>query len=110
MIDRDVLYLTNILDCVERIRSYTTDGRDAFLSTLIIQDAVIRNFEIIGEAAKRLSPELRARTPEVPRSSITRFRDFFAHQYLRIQLNEVWEAIENELPALEPRIRRLLSE
>lgn len=60
------LYLSNIKECIERIESYTCDGREVFMQTLIIQDAVIRNFEIIGEATKRLSPELRAGYPDIP--------------------------------------------
>lgn len=51
----DRLYLSNIKECIERIESYTINGKEAFLQTIIIQDAVIRNFEIIGEATKRLS-------------------------------------------------------
>jgi len=108
VIDRDVLHLTNILACVERICDYTAAGKQAFLTSLMMQDAVIRNFEIIGEAAKQLSPELRASAPDVPWSSIARFRDFLAHQYLRVELAEVWKVVESDLPELAPRIRRLL--
>ena len=55
----DTLYLTNIKECIERIESYTRDGKETFLKTPMIQDAVIRNFEIIGEATKRLSETIR---------------------------------------------------
>ena len=48
------LYLSNIKESIERIESYTSEGREAFMQTPMIQDAVIRNFEIIGEATKRL--------------------------------------------------------
>ncbi|QOV22566.1 HepT-like ribonuclease domain-containing protein [Anabaenopsis elenkinii] len=57
------LYLSNIKECIERIESYTSEGREAFMQTPMIQDAVIRNFEIIGEATKRLSAELRISYP-----------------------------------------------
>ena len=62
----DQLYLSNIKECIERIESYTSDGKEVFLKTIIIQDAVIRNFEIIGEATKRLSTEFRASYPDIP--------------------------------------------
>jgi uncharacterized protein with HEPN domain len=55
----DRLYLSNILECIEWIESYVDGGKDAFLQSRMIQDAVIRNFEVMGEATKRLSQELR---------------------------------------------------
>ena len=51
------LYLSNIQECIERIEEYTQSGKEAFMQTKMIQDAVIRNFEFIGEATKRLSPD-----------------------------------------------------
>ncbi len=61
----DLLYLSNIHDCIQRIESYTIEGKAKFLETPIIQDAVIRNFEIIGEATKRLSSDLKSAYPDV---------------------------------------------
>ncbi|MFL9815909.1 DUF86 domain-containing protein [Tolypothrix campylonemoides VB511288_2] len=55
--------------------SYTRDGKEVFLQTTIIQDAVIRNFEIIGEATKRLSPDIRGAYPDVPWQQVAGFRD-----------------------------------
>lgn len=49
----DRLYLIHILECISRIEEYTADGRDVFMTSTMMQDAVVRNFEIIGEAAKR---------------------------------------------------------
>ena len=62
----DRLYLSNIKECIERIESYTAEGKEVFLKTIIIQDAVIRNFEIIGEATKRLSTEFRTTYADIP--------------------------------------------
>lgn len=61
----DRLYLSNIQDCIQRIESHTTEGKTKFLKTPMIQDAVIRNFEIIGEATKCLSPGLKDANPAV---------------------------------------------
>ena len=55
----DLLYLSNILESIEAIESYTSNGKESFVQTRMIQDAVIRNFEVIGEATKRLSTEFR---------------------------------------------------
>ncbi|PSB10521.1 hypothetical protein C7B62_09185 [Pleurocapsa sp. CCALA 161] len=56
----DLLYVSNIQESIEAIESYTLEGKETFMQTRMIQDAVIRNFEVIGEATKRLSPEFRA--------------------------------------------------
>ena len=53
----ELLDLSNIQECIEAIESYTYEGKEAFMQTRMIQDAVIRNFEVIGEATKKLSPE-----------------------------------------------------
>lgn len=58
-------YLLDIAECIERIEEYTRDGREAFIQTKIIQDAVVRNFEIIGEATKKISQDLRQSYPDV---------------------------------------------
>ncbi|MBW4592745.1 MAG: DUF86 domain-containing protein [Brasilonema angustatum HA4187-MV1] len=106
----DRLYLSNIFECIERIESYTRDGKEVFLQTTIIQDAVIRNFEIIGEATKRLSPEIRAVYPDVPWQQVAGFRDVLIHDYLKVNLNRVWGVIEQNLPQLKATIEAILLE
>ena len=71
----DRLYLTHILDAVERIETYISVGHDVFVSTSHWQDAVIRQLEIIGEATKRLSKQLCSQHPEVPWRRIAGLRD-----------------------------------
>jgi len=104
----DRLYLSNILECIERIESYTQDGKEAFLQTKIIQDAVIRNFEIIGEATKRLSPEIKEVYPNVPWAQLAGFRDVLIHDYLKVNLNRVWGVIEQNLPQLKTTVESML--
>lgn len=62
----DRVYLDDIMQCLSRIETYTTGGHETFINSSMIQDAVVRNFEIIGEATKRLSQSLRNLYPEVP--------------------------------------------
>jgi uncharacterized protein with HEPN domain len=104
------LYLSNIKECIERIESYTYDGKEAFMQTPMIQDAVIRNFEIIGEATKRLSPELRAAYPEIPWQQIAGLRDVLIHDYLKVNLNRIWGIIEQNLPELKAIVEKVLKE
>ncbi len=106
----DRLYLSNIKECIERIESYTVDGKEIFLQMPIVQDAVIRNFEIIGEATKRLSAELRTAHPEIQWQQIAGFRDVLIHDYLKVNLNRVWGVIERDLPGLKRTVETILRE
>lgn len=69
------VYLAQILERIERIDQYTAKGRNAFLADPLIQDAVMRNFEIIGEAAKRVPDEYRKQHPIIPWRMMSAFRD-----------------------------------
>jgi uncharacterized protein with HEPN domain len=102
------LYLKDIANCIERIESYTSGGKEEFLRQPIIQDAVVRNFEIIGEATKRLSWELKQAYPNVKWRQVSGFRDILIHDYLRVDLDEVWGIIERDLPILKKVIIEIL--
>ncbi|MBN1287219.1 MAG: DUF86 domain-containing protein [Anaerolineae bacterium] len=103
----DALYLDNILECMQKIEEFTVEGKAVFMESALIQDAVIRNFEIIGEATKRLSDELRQQHSSVPWRKLTGFRDVLIHGYLRLDLSLIWSVVENDLPVLRPRIEEI---
>ena len=93
------VYLAHILECIGRIESYVAKGKHSFFSELLIQDAVIRNFEVIGEAAKRISGAYQQANPGVPWRSLFAFRDVLIHQYEGVSLPRVWQVIENDYRA-----------
>jgi uncharacterized protein with HEPN domain len=106
---RDPAYVEHMLEAIARIRRYVgRKRRPGFLGDAQLQDAVIRNIEIIGEAASRLSPEFAARHAEIPWRDIVGMRHRLIHGYLNVNLVTVWEVIERDLPALAPRLRALL--
>jgi len=106
----DRLYLTSILESIHNIQEYTQLGRDAFMQSRMQRDAVVRNFETIGEAAKQVSGDLRKVHPEIPWRKVAGFRDVLIHDYLGVDVNEVWNITERELPDLKAKVERILSE
>ncbi len=107
---RDKLYLTHILDCIALVEDYTGGDKASFMKSRLIQDAVIRNFEVIGEAAKRVSPELKGRTQNIPWKQIAGFRDILIHDYLGVDVERVWNVVSGNLPDLKRQIAVLLRE
>ena len=102
------VYLAQILERIERIERFTARGRESFFADPLIQDAVIRNFEVIGEATKRVPDDLRRLHPQVPWRSLSAFRDVLIHQYEGVSLHGVWDVVENHLPPLKQAIADLL--
>ena len=104
------LPLVHIYECLRTIESYTKSGREKFLEDRLIQDAVYRNFTIIGEASKRLSEQIRSKAPHIQWRRIAGFRDVLIHQYEGVDPIEVWLIIENDDSKLINDIRNLLLE
>jgi uncharacterized protein with HEPN domain len=105
--EKDRLYLGHIVECIERIEEYAAPGRDHFMANHQTQDAVIRNFEIIGEAVKRLSDQALDRTQDIPWHQIAGFRDVLIHGYMDVDLTQVWNVVEHYLPNLKKAVHYL---
>lgn len=101
-------YLDHIFEAICRIQKYCKDtDQTAFLLNQLVQDAVIRNFEIIGEASRnieRVDPQFLASHPELPLSFAYDMRNVLAHGYYKVDLAVVWKTIERDLPYLEEQV------
>lgn len=93
---------------IARIEQTVQDGKVAFYANYVIQDAVIRQYEVIGEIAKRLPPDLLAQQTTIDWKSIKGFRDFLAHNYDRVDVGIIWDAVE-KLPALRASVEAMLA-
>jgi len=87
---------------------YTVKGEKHFFTDRMAQDAVVRNFEIIGEATKQISQQLRDTQPDIPWRKMAGLRDVLIHNYMGVDISEVWQIITNELPNLSFAINSLL--
>jgi uncharacterized protein with HEPN domain len=104
----DRIYLLHIRDAIRQIVEYTAIEKEAFFADRKTQDAVVRNLEIIGEAAKRVSSGLKAAHPDIAWKPIAGMRDKLIHDYFGVNVQLVWEAVERDLPALYEKVKDLL--
>lgn len=105
----DKVYLQNILECIHKIEKYTSNGEEDFMTSSLVQDGVIRNLEIIGEATKRLSGNFRDQNPDIPWREMAGLRDILIHNYMGVDLRTVWNVVVRELPRLKPQLEKLLT-
>ncbi|MCX6645800.1 MAG: DUF86 domain-containing protein [bacterium] len=105
-------YLVDILERAERVLENTRNVRD--ISELEndewTQDAVVRNLEIMGEAAKKLPDEFCKEYPQIPWKEMKGLRDRLAHQYFEISINIIWDIVKNELPVIVKGVRSIISD
>jgi uncharacterized protein with HEPN domain len=106
----DKVYLEHIIESIDYIASFVLVGKEEFYKSRLIQDAVIRNLEIIGEAVKNLSSTVREQHQDIPWREMAGFRDILIHHYFGVDLDIVWGVVEKELPRLKLAILDILGE
>jgi uncharacterized protein with HEPN domain len=112
MEDRNLFRLEHIRDCIAKVEYLA--GRlhnyDNFEKQWIEQDAVIRNLEIIGEASKNVSNELKEQYPDVSWKEMRGMRNFVTHQYFGVELRDIWDTVVNDIPVLKKQIQDIITD
>ena len=104
----DLGRLGDIQEAIEKIQQRTSEGLRAFEAEELLQVWVVHHLQIIGEAASKLSAELREAHPEVPWSDIIGMRNILVHDYFGIDLGVVWNAVVGDLPPLKSKVESII--
>lgn len=106
----DQLYLIHISECIERIEAYVSGiDKRAFMASSLVQDAVIRNLQIMAESTLRVSDRLKEAQPKIDWHKIAGFRNILVHDYLGVDTERVWNIIENEIPVLKKAVHEMMA-
>jgi len=109
MNERDIIYLKHIRDSIIKILDFTGDlDFKEFSTNYLVQSGVIREIEIIGEAAKNISFETKNKYKETEWRKIAAMRDVLIHEYFRVDINEVYKTIKKDIPDLKLKIETIL--
>jgi uncharacterized protein with HEPN domain len=109
MIKDDLAYIDHIIDCIRKIKKFSSGLEfNDFKTNELVQDAIIRNIEIIGEASKKISSDTKQAYSNIPWKEIAGMRDKLIHDYLGIDIKVIWKTINEDIPILENLITGII--
>jgi uncharacterized protein with HEPN domain len=106
----DRVYFEHILLCIEKIENYTKMDKSLYMGSTIIQDAVVRNLQVLAESTQRISDKVKTNYPETEWQGIAGFRNILVHDYLGLDLKLIWSVVEKRLPPLRLEIVKMLED
>jgi uncharacterized protein with HEPN domain len=104
----DTVYLKHILECIRRIEEDVVEGRQKFLQSHLVQDAVLRNLQTLSESTQRVSEATKSRNPQIEWRRIAAFRNLLVHNYLGVDPERIWNIVERDVPALKRAVVALI--
>ena len=109
--EKDVIRLQHILEAINAIDDFISHKQfQDFKDDQLLQSAVIRQFEIIGEASRNISPNLKEQNADIPREQIAGLRNLLIHEYFRVDVQTIWESYRRDLPAFKSKVESLLNQ
>jgi uncharacterized protein with HEPN domain len=103
----DRFFLIHIRETIARIKKFTSGGKQEFLESELIRDATIRNLQVLAESTQRLSDDFKQQHPEIDWQGMAGFRNVLVHGYLSIDLERVWNVIEQQVPDLSRKLHEV---
>ena len=99
------VYIDHMLECILRIDEYV-ESKEQFYSSRLVQDAVVRNLQVMSESSQRLAAGVKQLYPDIPWKQISGFRNILVHDYLGVDLDVIWSVVEQELPKLQQALTK----
>jgi len=100
----------DMLNAIEKIQRYAVRGKDAIQNDELLQVYIVHHLIIIGEAAFKMPPEVRAKYPDIHWKQIVGMRHILVHDYFEVDVDIVWQVVEHDLPALESQLLQILED
>ena len=104
----DRLYLEHILDCITQVERCVAYKKKKFIDDRILQDAIVRNLQVMAESTQKLSKSLKLNVTDIPWHSLSSFRNVLVHDYLGIDMDEIYQTIKSDLPKLKKKVKEIL--
>ena len=102
-------YIEQVIECIRRIGEDATPGRDAVLASHTLQDAIVRNLQVLCESTQRIDQLHKERHPEIDWRSIAGMRNVLVHDYFEVDFETVWLIVTRDLPSLDAAMRAILA-